>query len=63
MDQMRYEMVRKGYWHMQGVLNAMPMKMWVTSAKDGKVLYMNAKTRKALAGPENGPSLCTLQVF
>ena len=54
MDQMRYEMVRKGYWHMQGVLNAMPMKMWVTSAKDGKVLYMNAKTRKALAGPENG---------
>ena len=54
MDQMRYEMVRKGYWHMQGVLNAMPLKIWVTSAKDGKVLYMNSKTRKALAGPENG---------
>lgn len=54
MDQMRYEMVRKGYWHMQGVLNAMPLKIWVTSSKDGKVLYMNSLTRKALAGPENG---------
>jgi hypothetical protein len=39
---------------MQGVLKAMPLIIWVTSAKDGKVLYMNSKTRKALAGPENG---------
>lgn len=54
MDQMRYDMVRKGYWHMQGVLNAMPQRIWVTSGKDGKVLYMNSATRRALAGPENG---------
>ena len=54
MDQMRYEMVRKGYWHMQGVLNAMPQRIWVTSGKDGKVLYMNSAARRSLAGPENG---------
>ena len=54
MDQMRYDMVRKGYWHLQGILNAMLRKIWVTSTKDGKVLYMNAATRKELGAPENG---------
>ncbi len=49
MDQMRYDMVRKGYWRLQRILDSLHRKIWVISAENGRVFFMNRRTRQALA--------------
>lgn len=48
MDQMRYDMVRKGYWRLQTIIDTLEGTLWILSEKTGRLLYMNRKARQAL---------------
>ncbi len=54
LNQMRYDMVRRGYHRLEGILETMAGRVWVFSAKNGKVVYMNKATRTMIAKSGNG---------
>ena len=54
LNQMRYDMVRRGYHRLEGILEAMAGRVWVFSAKNGRVVYMNRATRAMIAQTGTG---------